>query len=72
MLYLWVYVRGLGHPQLGGYKIKLLKRLHVTSHFDLPDWENNGPHVWVWVGNTSVDPTYADSGVLPITGKDRW
>jgi hypothetical protein len=72
MLYLWGNVRGIGHPQLGGHKIRLVKRLHVTSHFDLPDWKNNGPHVWVWVGNMSVDPTYADSGVLPFVGRDRW
>jgi hypothetical protein len=72
MLYLWIYVRGIGHPQLGGYKIRLLKRLHITSHLERLDWENNGPHVWVWVGNMSVDPTYADSGVFPIIGKDRW
>ena len=72
MLYLWFYTRGIGHPQLGGYKIRLLKRLHINSHFDLPDWENNGPHVWVWVGNMSIDPTYADSGTLPIIGIDKW
>jgi hypothetical protein len=72
MLYLWFYIRGIGHPHLGGYKIRLLKRLHITSHFNLPDWGKNGPHVWVWVGDTSVDPTYADVGTLPIIGKDRW
>jgi hypothetical protein len=72
MLYLWFYIRGIGHPQLGGYKIRLLKKLHIISHFDLPNWENNGPHVWAWVGDISVDPTYADFGVLPIIGKDKW
>jgi hypothetical protein len=72
MLYMWFYIKGIGHPQLGGYKIRLLKRLHINSHFDFPNWENNGPHVWVWVGNMSVDPTYADIGELPIIGKDKW
>jgi hypothetical protein len=72
MLYMWFYIKGIGHPQLGGYKIRLLKRLHINSHFDLPDWENNGPHVWVWVGNMSIDPTYADTGKLPIIGKDKY
>jgi len=72
MLYVWFYIKGIGHPQLGGYKISLVKRLHIISHFDFPDWGKNGPHVWVWVGNTSIDPTYADIGTLPIIGKDKW
>jgi hypothetical protein len=72
MLYIWTFIRGIGHPQLGGYKIRLLKKLHIASHFSLPDWENNGPHIWVWVGNMSIDPTYADTETLPIIGIDRW
>jgi hypothetical protein len=71
MLYVFNNVKGLGHPLLGGYKIRLIERRHIKSHFDIPDWENNGPHVWVLVGNTGVDPTFADIG-LPITGKDKW
>jgi Synergist-CTERM protein sorting domain-containing protein len=70
MLYIWDEISGIGHPQLGGYKIRLVKQLHVKSHFGLPNWENNGSHVWVMVGDISVDPTYADTGTL-IIGRDE-
>jgi hypothetical protein len=71
LLYIWDGIKGLGHPQLGGYKIRLIKELYIKSHFDIPNWENNGPHVWVLVGDTSIDPTYADIGTLPIIEKDK-
>jgi hypothetical protein len=72
LLYIWDGIKGLGHPQLGGYKIRLIKELYIKSHFDIPNWENNGPHVWVLIGDTSVDPTYADIGTLQIIGSDKW
>lgn len=72
MLYLWNNILGVGHPETGGYKIKLRKAVHVTSHFGLPRWETNGPHVWVAIGETSVDPTYADLGALPVVGEDQF
>ena len=60
MLYVWDGIQGIGHPELGGYTITLVKRLHIKPHFGIPNWENNGPHVWVIVGDISVDPNYAD------------
>ena len=72
MLYIWNNVIGVGHPKLGGFNIELVKKTHVTSHFGLPNWERNGPHVWVIIGETSVDPTYADFGELPIIGEDKF
>ena len=72
MLYIWNNVYGLAHPELGGYKIKLKKKVHVDSHFGFKNWENNGPHVWVIIDDISVDPTYADFGTLPIIGTDTF
>lgn len=70
MLYIWNNVYGIGHPELGGYVIRLVKEVHVTRHLGLENWEQNGPHVWAVVGGYSVDPTFADFGTLPVIGKD--
>ncbi len=59
MLYIWNGVKGIGHPQLGGYEVKLIEKLHVTRHFGA---FVNAPHVWVRIGNLSIDPTYTDTG----------
>jgi hypothetical protein len=71
MLYVGNGATGIGHPELGGYRIKQVRRWHVKSHFGLPTWEQNGPHVWVIIGSLGVDPTYADFGTLPVTGTDE-
>jgi hypothetical protein len=64
---------GLYHPILDNYIIRLVKRVHVKSHFNLPNWEDNGPHVWVMIGDIVVDPTYADFlGDDFIIGKDTY
>lgn len=70
MLYVWNNVLGIGHPELGAYKIKLKKEVHVKSHFGIKGWNNNGPHVWVIIDDIGIDPTYADFGTLPIIGYD--
>lgn len=72
MIYIWNNILGIGHPDFGGYIIELKNKAHVASHFGLKNWQNNGPHVWVIIGDTSVDPTYADFGNLPIIGKDQF
>ena len=72
MLYVWNNVLGIGHPELGGYKIKLIKRVYVKSHHGIRNWNKNGPHVWVKIDNVSIDPTYADLGTLPIIGYDTY
>lgn len=72
MLYKWNNVLGVGHPQIGGYKIRLVQKVHIKSHFGLPNWENNGPHVWVVINDTSIDPTYVDLGVTPVIGRDLY
>lgn len=72
MLYRWNNVLGIGHPRLGGYKIKLVEKVHIKTHFGIKNWESNGPHVWVKIGPLSVDPTYADLGGLPTIGTDRY
>ena len=71
MLYEWNNTLGIGHPELGGYKIKLIERVHVNSHHGIKDWNNNGPHVWVKLDSVSVDPTYAEFGSLPVIGHDN-
>jgi len=71
MLYEWNNTLGIGHPELGGYKIKLIERVHVNSHHGFKDWNNNGPHVWVKLDSVSVDPTYAEFGSLPVIGHDN-
>ena len=72
MLYIWYGVPGLGHPELGGFRLRLVREAHVTSHFGLENWESNGPHVWAKIGDVAVDPTFADTGVLPILGEDLY
>lgn len=72
MLYVWNNVLGIGHPQLGGYKIKLVKKVYVKSHFGLKNWSSNGPHVWAVIDKTAVDPTYLDLGITPVIGKDTY
>ena len=52
---------GIFHPILGNYQISLVKRFHVKYHFG-KNMERIGRHVWVKVGDISIDPTYADSG----------
>jgi len=70
MLYVWNNVLGIGHPKLGSYKIRLIKKAYVKSHFGLKNWNKNGPHVWVLIDNIGIDPTYADFGTFPIVGRD--
>ena len=72
MLYIWNNVAGIGHPELGGYKIRLVKEGYVKSHFGIRNWSNNGPHVWVVIDDVSIDPTYADFGTLPVIGYDSY
>lgn len=71
MFYEWNNVLGIGHPELGGYKIKLIEKVHVNSHHGIKDWNSNGPHVWVKLDSVSVDPTYAEFGSLPVIGHDN-
>jgi len=62
---------GFYHPILDNYIVRLVKKVHVKSHFGIPNWERNGPHVWVMIGDIIVDPTYADYlGDDFIIGKD--
>jgi hypothetical protein len=64
--------QGIYHPELDNYLLELVEELIVTKHFGIP-FENNGPHVWVMVGNISIDPTYADIfGEDFIVGRDEW
>ena len=63
---------GLYHPILGKYLIRLVKRVHVINHFNARNWEKNGPHVWVMIGDVIVDPTYADTWGSSAIGKDVW
>ncbi len=72
MLYKWNNKLGIGHPVLGGYTIRLIQKANAVSHFNLENWDKNGPHVWVKIGNLSIDPTYADFGTLPIIGTDKF
>ncbi|KAF1081783.1 MAG: hypothetical protein GQF41_1423 [Candidatus Rifleibacterium amylolyticum] len=71
MLYAWNNAIGIAHPELGGYKIKLVENVHVNSHHGIKDWNSNGPHVWVKLDSVSVDPTYAEFGSLPVIGQDN-
>jgi hypothetical protein len=72
-LYIWDGIRGLYHPELDNYEIRLVRELYIKSHFGIRNWERNGPHVWVMVGDISVDPTYADVFAdLPVIGRDEW
>jgi hypothetical protein len=72
-LYIWDGIGGIYHPELGNYTIRLVKELYIKSHFGIRNWGKNGPHVWVMVGNISVDPTYADVFPnLPVIGRDEW
>ena len=64
--------KGFFHPILDNYLVRLVKSVHVKSHFGLPNWERNGPHIWVMIGDVIVDPTYADIWGSPIIGKDVW
>ena len=72
MLYVWNNVSGIGHPESGGYEIRLIKEVYVKTHFGLGGWSTNGPHIWVVIGDVAVDPTYADFGTRPIVGYDTY
>ena len=71
--YSWNGIIGYHHPEVGNYLIRLVRELHIKSHFNISNWEKNGPHVWVMVGDISVDPTYTDIWTnRPTIGKDEW
>jgi hypothetical protein len=62
---------GLYHPELGNYKIRLVKKLNIHFHIKRI-WDNAEPHVWVMINDISIDPTWADTNKNEFIGQDIW